>query len=112
MRMSAGRWGIPRADAVNAAATMFNHAPPGYVCPFCHVIGRSLVSVAHPSPGPPPATPHAGLPVLGGAAGGGGGPGGTPGGTPGGAHGGAQGGAPGESGTRAVTPPPAAGATL
>jgi hypothetical protein len=57
---------------------------PAAVCPFCHVIGRSLVSVAHPSPGPPPATPHAGLPVLGGSGG----------------NGGAQ----------AVTPPPAAGA--
>ena len=38
---------------------------PGAVCPFCHVIGRSLVSIAHPSPGLPPATPVAGLPLLG-----------------------------------------------
>ena len=57
---------------------------PAAVCPFCHVIGRSLVSVAHPSPGPPPPTPHAGLPVLGAT----------------GTTGGAQ----------AVHPPPAAGA--
>jgi hypothetical protein len=29
------------------------------------VIGHALVSVAHPSPGPPPPTPRAGLPITG-----------------------------------------------
>jgi hypothetical protein len=45
---------------------------PGAVCPFCHVMGRSLVSIAHPGlglPGSTAATPAAGVPVAGGAAG-------------------------------------------
>jgi hypothetical protein len=80
------------AQPSDLLAAVSHHCPscgleqPAAVCPFCHVIGRSLVSVAHPSPGPPPATPHAGLPVLGGVTGG----------TTGGAE--------------AVAPPPAAGA--
>ena len=81
------------AQPADLLAAVSHHCPscgleqPAAVCPFCHVIGRSLVSVAHPSPGPPPATPHAGLPVLGGHAG---------------DH--------GNGGAQAVTPPPAAGA--
>jgi hypothetical protein len=49
--------------AVSHRCPSCGHEQPTAVCPFCRVIGRSLVSVAHPSPGPPPATPLAGLPA-------------------------------------------------
>lgn len=51
--------------AVSHRCPSCGHEQPTAVCPFCRVIGHSLVSVAHPSPGPPPATPLAGLPVTG-----------------------------------------------
>jgi hypothetical protein len=66
----AGQLALLPAQPATLLAPVSHHCPacgleqPGAVCPFCHVIGRSLVSVARPSPGPPPATPVAGLPLL------------------------------------------------
>ena len=51
--------------AVSHRCPSCGHEQPSAVCPFCRVIGHSLVSVAHPSPGPPPPTPRAGLPITG-----------------------------------------------
>jgi len=51
--------------AVSHSCPACGHEQPTAVCPFCHVIGYSLVSVARPSPGPPPPTPRAGLPITG-----------------------------------------------
>jgi hypothetical protein len=92
--------------AVSHRCPACGHEQSTAVCPFCRVIGHSLVSVAHPSPGPPPPTPRAGLPITGLA-------GGVPftapakPAAPSAAATGAQG---ASGGAGALSPPPAAGA--